>query len=88
MAVDSSSLSTALQLSIGLAFMQFLAVVIISIVNICYYNKCNCIWRFGYRPISQDSLPIDDVDILHERLNDPGIKVDMTQRATDSIDTY
>ena len=88
MAVDSSSLSTALQLSIGLAFMQFLAIVIISIVNICYYNKCNCIWRFGYRPISQDSLPIDDVNILHERLNDPGIKVDMTQRATDSIDTY
>ena len=89
MAVDSSSLSTALQLSIGLAFMQFLAIVITSMINICYHNKSNklnCIWKFGYRLISQDSLPIDD--ILHERLNDPDIKVDTTQRETDSIDTY
>ena len=89
MTVDGSSLSIALQLSIGLAFMQFLTIIIISIVKICYHNKSNklnCVWRFGYRLISQDSLPIDD--ILHERLNDPDINIDTTQRETDSIDTY
>ena len=66
--------------------MQFLAIIIIGIVNICYHNQSNCIWKFGYRLINQDSLPIDD--ILHKRLNDPGIKVYMTQRETESIETY
>ena len=85
-AINDLSLSIALQLSIRLAFVQFLVIVMISTVRICYRNKCKCSQKLGYRVISQDSIPSDEV--FHERVNDPGIKVDMIPHVRDSIDTY
>ena len=70
-AVNGPSQSKALQLSTGLAFGQFIAIILISAVEICYHNKCKCIHTLRYRLISEDSPPSND--IIHERLNDPGI---------------
>ena len=74
--------TTALQLSIGFSFIQFLVIILISAINICYHNKNMCIQRRGYNLIDQDSSD----DMCHERINDPDINTDYPVR--DTVDTY
>ena len=79
---DKNSGTTALQISIGVAFVQFLLIILISAIKICYQNKCKCIQRKGY---NQDS---SDDDMVHERVNDPDINADMCYPIRNTVDTY
>ena len=82
---DKNSGTTALQISIGVAFVQFLLIILISTIKICYQNKCKCIQRKGYNLINQDS---SDDDMVHERVNDPDINADMYYPIRNTADTY
>ena len=61
----------ALQISVGLAFIQFLLIIFISAIKICYHNKNMCIKRRGYNSINQDSSD----DMFYERVNDPDVNI-------------
>ena len=76
--------TTALQLSIGFAFVQFLLIILISAIKICFHNKNKCAQRRGYNLIDQDSSD----DMFHERINDPDINVNIFYPVRDTIDTY
>ena len=76
--------TTALQLSIGFAFVQFLLIILLSAIKICYHNKNKCTQRRGYSLIDQYSSD----DMFHERINDPDINVDIFYPVRDTIDTY
>ena len=82
---DKNSGITALQISIGVAFVQFLLIILISAIKICYQNKCKCIQRKGYNLINQNS---SDDDVVHERVNDPDINADMYYPIRNTVDTY
>ena len=82
---DKNSGTTALQISIGVAFVQFLLIILISAIKICYQNKYKCIQRKGYNLINQDS---SDDDMVHERVNDPDIHADMYCPIRNTVDTY
>ena len=76
---DLYSGTTALQISIGFAFIQFLLIILISAIKICYH-KYKCITQ------SQDS---SDNDMVHERVNDPDINTDILYYPIRNItDTY
>ena len=79
--------TTALQISIGIAFVQFLLIILISTSKTCYHNKnkCTCTQRRGYNLINQDSSDHDDM--CHERVNDPDINV-YNYYIRDIVDTY
>ena len=78
--------TTALQLSIGFAFVQFLLIILISVIKICYHNTYFnvCTQRRGYNLIDQDSSD----DMFHERVNDPDINVDILYPVRDTVHTY
>ena len=82
---DKNSGTTALQISIGVAFVQFLLIILISAIKICYQNKYKCIQRKGYSLINQDS---SDDDMVHERVNDPDINAVMHYPIRNTADTY
>ena len=73
---------TALQISIGAAFIQFLLIILISAIKICYQNKYR---RNGYNLIDQDS---SDDGMVHERVNDPDINAGMYYHIRITVDTY
>ena len=73
---------TALQISIGAAFIQFLLIIFISAIKICYRNKYK---RKGYDLIDQDSI---DDGMVHERINDPDINAGMCHHTRNTVDTY
>ena len=79
---DIHSGMTALQLSIGFAFVQFLLVILISVFKICYHTKYKCTRRKGYDLINEENS-----DMYHERLNDPDI-VDIVYPVQDTVDSY
>ena len=81
---DKNSGTTALQISTGVAFIQFLLIIFISAIKICYQNKYKCIQRKGYNLINQDS---SDDDMVHERVNDPDIRADMYCPIRNIVDT-
>ena len=74
----------ALQLSMGLAFIQFLTIILISTKRICFVNKYYvvCTQRRDYRLISEDD------DIFYERENEPVANINVTNHVRDTIDTY
>ena len=74
--------TTALQISIGVAFIQFLLIIFISTIKICYQSKYK---RKGYSLISPDS---SDDDMVHERVNDPDINADMYYPIRNTVDIY
>ena len=73
---------TALQISIGAAFIQFLLIIFISAIKICYWNKYK---RKGYDLIDQDFI---DDGMVHERVNDPDINAGMYYHIKNTVDTY
>ncbi len=81
---DKNSGTIALQISIGVAFIQFLLIIFISAIKICYQNKYKCIQRKGYNLINQDS---SDDDMVHERVNDPDIRAVMYYPIRNTVDT-
>ena len=74
--------TTALQISIGVAFIQFLLIILISTIKICYQSKYK---RKGGNLIIPDS---SDDDMVHERVNDPDINAHMYYPTRDTVDTY
>ena len=81
---DTHSGTAALQISIGVAFIQFLLIIFISAIKICHYQN-KCIQRKGYNLINQDS---SDDEMAHERVNDPDINADMYYPIRNTVDTY
>ena len=79
--------TTALQLSIGFAFVQFLLIILISAIKTCYHNINNimCRQRRGYSLIDEDSRSNDDM--FHERINEPDINV-IFYPVRDTMDKY
>ena len=75
----------AIQLSMGFAFIQFLAVIVISIFMICYRHKKRFTRKNGYTLIQQD---LSDDDIIHERVDDPDANDQVMLNACDTVNTY
>ena len=68
----------------GAAFIQFLLIILISAIKICYQNKYR---RNGYNLIDQDS---SDDGMVHERVNDLDIidNTGMYYHIGNMVDTY
>ena len=74
--------TTALRISIIVAFIQFLLIIIISASKICYQSKYK---RKGYNLISPN---FSDDDMVHERVNDPDINAHVYNPRRNTVDTY
>jgi tetrahydromethanopterin S-methyltransferase subunit E len=75
--------TTALQISIGVALIQFLLIILISAIRICNkYRRKSRNQNVTY----QDSE--EDEGMVHERVHDPGFNADMYIPVRNTIDTY
>ena len=79
--------SLALQLSTGFAFVQFFAIIVLSIFKICCHNRYNrCTQRRSYNILNDDdSLSEDSMFYYDERVNDPDINPSIMHHVTHSI---
>jgi hypothetical protein len=75
--------TTALQISIGVAFIQFLLIILISAIRIC--NKYR---RKGRNQNVTYQYSEDDEGMVHERVHDPDFNADMYIPIRNTIDTY
>ena len=83
---DVHNETTVLQISIGVAFIQFLLIILISAIKIFYQNKNKCMQRKGCNLIINQDL--SDDEMAHERVNDPDINAYVYDPIRNTVDTY
>ena len=73
-----------LEVSIGVSFIQFCAVVLLSVIKTYFKPTGGCLrrWGHGYRVINEES------DINHERMKDPDSDVEIEHALQNTVDTY
>ena len=74
------------EISIAFAFIQFMIIIIVSLVKTFYSMSPKCMKKNGYRLIHQEMNSSDEM--FHERVEDPDIHIQDVHTLRNTVDTY